>query len=79
MGLAHVLNLTEKEGRWPAPLGIILIALIPKEGATKEADLRPIGLTPMICRLWMCLRKPFVAQWTASHYGPRYLLSLIHI
>ena len=47
--------------------------MIPKEGAAKEADRRPIGLTPMIYRLWMCFRKPFVAQWTTRLYGPRYL------
>ena len=74
--LAEILNLVEREGCWPSPLGVILIALTPKEGATKEADLRPIGLTPMIYRLWMCLRKSAASQWTASLYGPRYLSAM---
>ena len=55
--LAKFYNMVEKEGQWPPPLRQTLIALIPKDGAKTELELRPIGLTPIIYRLWMCIRK----------------------
>ena len=56
--LADIYNRAEREGRWPELLRNALVAMIPKDGALWEAELRPIGLLPYIYRIWMCLRKP---------------------
>ena len=29
----------------------------------------PLGLTPIIYRLWMCIRKALTQDWTRSLYG----------
>ena len=34
-------NMVEKDGTWPRPLATVIVALIPKEGAQCEGDLRP--------------------------------------
>ena len=54
-GLANFYTRAEQPGAWPRPLATIIVALIPKEGAKTDADLR-LGLTPTY-RLWMCIRK----------------------
>ena len=77
-GLAYFLNKVEQAGRWPAALCVTLIALIPKEGAQTEGELRPIGLTPVIYRVWMCIRKHRITAWTRSLYGLRVLSSTDH-
>ena len=71
--LAKFYNMVEKEGQWPPPLRQTLVALIPKDGAKTELELRPIGLTPIIYRLWMCIRKNITQDWTRNLYGPRCL------
>ena len=71
--LGRIFNLVESTGAWPHILSTTLVALIPKDGAKAEADLRPIGLTPIVYRVWMCLRKHCIAKWVASLYGPRIL------
>ena len=45
-GLADFYTKAEAVGRWPTALTCAIVALIPKEGAQTEAELRPIGLTP---------------------------------
>ena len=47
-------------------LSTTIVALIPKDGANTEAELRHIGLTPMIHRVWVSVRKRCIANWTAS-------------
>ncbi|MCP4242092.1 MAG: hypothetical protein GY772_16165, partial [bacterium] len=37
--------------------------MIPKPGATDATELRPIGLMPVVYRLWAAARQPFVRQW----------------
>ena len=49
--LANFYNRAEAEGRWPPVLCHTVVALIPKEGARTEAELRPIGLTPIVYRV----------------------------
>jgi len=34
--------------------------------------MRPIGLTPMIYRVWAKTRQPLITKWTRLIYGPRY-------
>eukprot|EP00972_Heterocapsa_arctica_P024358 3593191-Heterocapsa_arctica.AAC.1 len=55
-GLAHCLNKVEQYQRWPHGLHPI-IALIGKEGAENEGQLRPIAILPYIHRVWMAVRK----------------------
>ncbi len=71
--LARFLNMVEEAGAWPTELAMTVIALVPKEGAMTEAELRPIGLTPVIYRLWMCIRKPHIATWVRQLYGGKIL------
>jgi hypothetical protein len=40
-----------------------IIALIPKEGAENEGQLRPIAILPYVYRVWMAVRKSKVKQW----------------
>jgi hypothetical protein len=61
-GLAELLNLIEKEKKWPEGLNPI-IALIPKEGPKSEGQLRPIAILPYIYRVWMAIRKCRIKQW----------------
>eukprot|EP00972_Heterocapsa_arctica_P040441 5957179-Heterocapsa_arctica.AAC.1 len=48
--------------RWPDGLHPI-IALIAKEGAENEGQLRPIAILPYVYRVWMAVRKCTVKQW----------------
>ena len=57
-----MLNLIEKAQKWPDRLNPI-IALIPKEGAESEGQLRPIAILPYIYRVWMAIRKSKIKQW----------------
>eukprot|EP00972_Heterocapsa_arctica_P045742 6749569-Heterocapsa_arctica.AAC.1 len=40
-----------------------VIALIAKDGAENEGQLRPIAIFPYIYRVWMAVRKIRVKQW----------------
>eukprot|EP00972_Heterocapsa_arctica_P077778 11473787-Heterocapsa_arctica.AAC.1 len=48
-GLADILNKVEKDKRWPEGMNPI-IALIPKDEAENEGQLRPIAILPYIYR-----------------------------
>eukprot|EP00972_Heterocapsa_arctica_P043686 6449403-Heterocapsa_arctica.AAC.1 len=61
-GLANVLNHIEQSETLPEGLNPI-IALIPKEGAPNEGQLRPIAILPYIYRVWMAIRTSKVKQW----------------
>eukprot|EP00972_Heterocapsa_arctica_P011502 1685662-Heterocapsa_arctica.AAC.1 len=61
-GLTRILNKVEQYERWPHGLHPI-IALIAKEGAGHEGQLRPIAILPYIYRAWMAVRKSKVKQW----------------
>ncbi|MCP4239312.1 MAG: hypothetical protein GY772_02010, partial [bacterium] len=61
--LAEVLGLVEEVGRWPQGLTGASVSMIPKPGATDACGLRPIGLMPVVYRLWAASRQGFVRQW----------------
>eukprot|EP00972_Heterocapsa_arctica_P094632 13954074-Heterocapsa_arctica.AAC.1 len=61
-GLADILNKVEKYQRWPHGLHP-MIALIAKDGAETEGQLRPIAILPYIYRVWTAVRKSKVKQW----------------
>eukprot|EP00972_Heterocapsa_arctica_P039088 5755680-Heterocapsa_arctica.AAC.1 len=52
----QIKGLTDKYERWPHGLHTI-IALIDKEGAENEGQLRPTAILPYIYRVWMAVRK----------------------
>eukprot|EP00972_Heterocapsa_arctica_P039136 5764200-Heterocapsa_arctica.AAC.1 len=55
-GLTDILNKVKKYERWPNGLHPT-IALIAKEGAEHEGQLRPIAILPYVYRVWMAVRK----------------------
>ena len=77
-GLADFYTQAEAEGSWPAVLCSTIVALIPKDGAQTEAELRPTGLTPIMYRVWMCARKRYIRPWTQRLYGERILSPTDH-
>eukprot|EP00972_Heterocapsa_arctica_P107123 15783462-Heterocapsa_arctica.AAC.1 len=64
-GLTDILNRVKKYQRWPHGLHPI-IALIAKEGAEHEGQLRPIAILPYVYRVWMAVRKSKVRQWAVK-------------
>ena len=64
--------------KWPQILTTTIAALIPKESSQAEAELRPIGLTPIIYRVWMCVRKHCISKWIEQLYGSRILSAVDH-
>ncbi|MCP4239954.1 MAG: hypothetical protein GY772_05285, partial [bacterium] len=61
--LATVLSLVESVGEWPVGLTGASVSLIPKPGAVNATDLRPIGLMPVVYRLWAVARQDPVRAW----------------
>ena len=48
----------------------VLVALIPKPGAQHEGQLRPIGILPMLYRIYMKIRRQSYQSWTREiHHG----------
>ena len=45
---------------------MVLIALLPKP----EGGFRPIGLLPLLPRLWMRVRRSVATEWEASMHKP---------
>ena len=76
-GLAGFSSLAEQVGKWHPELCVTLTALIPKEGAKTEGELRPVRLTPGIYRVWRCVRKQQIAHWSKALYGA-WVLSPTH-
>ncbi|MCP4241488.1 MAG: hypothetical protein GY772_13085, partial [bacterium] len=61
--LALFLALVERSGTWPNGLTGALVSLIPKPGATDATGLRPIGLMPVVYRVWAVARQDHVRRW----------------
>ena len=66
VALLRLFMLAELLGRWPATMGIVIIALLPKP----DGGRRPIGLFPALVRLWMRIRLPVAQAWQAAHDRP---------
>lgn len=45
------------------------MALIPKERAENEGQLRPIAILPSVYRVWMAVRKRRVKDWVRGLHG----------
>ena len=66
--LADILNDIEEKRAWPRGMGPI-VALIPKDGAESEGQLRPIAILPYVYRVWMAVRKKRVKGWVLNLHG----------
>ena len=66
--LADILNDVEERRVWPRGMGPI-VALIPKDGAESEGQLRPIAILPYVYRVWMAVRKRRVKEWVLNLHG----------
>ena len=62
--LADVLRHCETTVTWPDEVSIVIIALLPKT----DGGLRPIGLVPLMPRLWRRARKHVVDEWDWKHH-----------
>ena len=63
VALVRILVACESSGSWPVLVGVNMICLIPKS----SGGLRPIGLMPMVVRLWMRVRLDVARAWQAHN------------
>ena len=61
----------EQVGSWGPQMQHVLIALIPKPGATHEGQLRPIGILPMLYRIYMKIRRHTYKDWVRQIHNGR--------
>jgi hypothetical protein len=66
--LADILIDIEEKRAWPRGMGPI-VALIPKDGAESEGQLRPIAILPYVYRVWVAVRKKRVKEWVLNLHG----------
>ena len=57
--IVDLLQACERAGQWPAAVALVIIVLLPKP----EAGLRPIGLLPLLPRIWMRARREQAQRW----------------
>ena len=61
--LLRILFLCECRGTWPASTAIAIVALIPKT----DGGRRPIGLLPLLPRIWMRARHDVIRDWERAN------------
>ena len=66
MALLRLLFVCECQGRWPLAVALVIIALLPKP----EGGRRPIGLFPLLPRIWMRIRREVATEWERLHDRP---------
>ena len=54
--LATILTAIERNGDWPELTKLVMTVLLPKS----DGGLRPIGLFPILYRVWMRCRRPTI-------------------
>jgi hypothetical protein len=64
--LVELLNRCEEAGRWGLGQRATLIVMLPKPKATRESDLRPIGILPCLYRVWAWIRRRRLGDWTTT-------------
>ncbi len=62
--LITLLVRAEDTGEWPKAVGVVNTVLLPKPDGS---GFRPIGLFPMVVRLWMRTRRNHATDWEASN------------
>lgn len=55
----QLLRRCETEGRWPMMVRLVIIVLLPKP----DGGFRPIGLLPLLPRIWMRARRDVAQVW----------------
>ncbi len=61
--LIDIFMRAEATGRWPAGIGLVVVALLPKG----DGGFRPIGLFPSLIRIWMRMRRDLAQKWEREH------------
>ena len=75
-GLAMLLNSVESTGVWPQGLLDAYIAMIPKAGGdSTPLGQRPLGVLPVVYRLWASLRLGHLRVWVEG-WSPKSVFSL---
>ena len=75
-GLAILLNMVESAGVWPHGLLDAHIAMTPKaDGDSTPLGQRPLGVLPVVYRLWSSLRLGHLQEWVQG-WVPRSVFSL---
>ena len=64
--LCELFALCELLGCWPTAVSIIIVVLLPKP----EGGFRPIGLLPLLPRLWMRARREVATEWGRANPRP---------
>ena len=64
--LALLLAPFESAGNWSTALDLVMIALLPKS----DDGFRPIGLFPIVIRLWMRARIGLARAWVSVNHLP---------
>ena len=66
-GNAAILRLTEESGVWPEGLLDAYMVMIPKaEGNSAPLGQRPLGVLPVVYRLWATVRLEHLQYWRES-------------
>ncbi len=66
MALLRLLFVCESQGRWPRAVALVIIALLPKP----DGGRRPIGLFPLLPRIWMKMRRAVAEEWERCNARP---------
>ncbi|HUU60977.1 MAG TPA: reverse transcriptase domain-containing protein, partial [Acidimicrobiia bacterium] len=64
--LIQIMLLCEASGEWPAAVALVVIVLLPKP----DGGFRPIGLLPLLPRLWMRARREVATEWERVNKRP---------
>ena len=68
--LADLINASEIEVAWPQQLLYVWYVLLTKlSGKIEPGEERPIGLLPMLVRVWERIRRPGPANWCQQRAG----------
>ncbi len=59
LALLRIIAVAEARGCWPAAVALVLVVLLPKP----DGGRRPIGLLPLLPRIWARARRPILAAW----------------
>ncbi len=65
--LITLMMTAEATGTWPENIGFVSVVLLPRP----DGGFRPIGLFPLLVRVWSKVRRPLVARWEADMEATR--------
>ena len=56
----------ERTGEWPGQAAQVSVTTLRKPGAPTPLNLRPISVTPVLCRVWGAARWASMVSWQAT-------------